>query len=393
MRKVLEFKRNKDQCENNETGTLEESEQNSHNIKQHRFSWFVGGKKKQNQRNEMGFSEPNPPNRELGRQESKVNINGNDKIAVLIKKVKKTDGKLIIPTIDLMADKITFPLLKEINVNETNIQFLENLTSPSFDVLEKAEYERLTICPQHPESFSVNVRFYCPKCHSMDIEKLHLCEHKVCGYISEKKNFAISKDGIITQCPSCKKNIKDGKKELRIPAMWYTCLTCKKKFDDVSIKLHCRKFDHDFDTNVAQTISIPSYKLKDTDNESDSDSSISKNLKTLLLRYGFSSEENCSVKGKSGHYHNIDLLARDDNNNTIFIFIIKSKKVIEESEINSKIIQVLDVSPDLAILIGTLLSKKAKSMALRYNISVIESQDGNGIISALVELLSEKLGK
>ena len=79
---------------------------------------------------------------------------------------------------------------------------------------------------------------------------------------------------------------------------------------------------------------------------------------------GFESEENHSAKGKSEHYHHIDLYGFDKSGKSVFIFIKKSDETIDNSEINSKIIQVLDTSPDIAILIGfAAIAEKAKSIA------------------------------
>jgi len=104
-------------------------------------------------------------------------------------------------------------------------------------------------------------------------------------------------------------------------------------------------------------------------------------------------EENSSIKGKSGHYHNIDLIASDNKNNTIFIFLIKSNKEIDESKINSKIIPILDFEPNFSIIICSSMSIKAKSLSAKYKISVIESLDSNNVINSMDELFSERLNK
>jgi hypothetical protein len=309
-----------------------------------------------------------------------------DKISSLIRLIKASNEKVIAPKLDLSTGIFTYPLLEEIGEDSRNIQFLENLSSESIDLLEKIVYERIAVCPQHPDSLEANVRLYCPKCASMDIEKLHLFEHKVCGYISETKNFLINNS--IMECPSCKKPIKDRKKELRIPAMWYNCHSCKEKFDDVVIKMYCRKFNHDFDTNVAGTVSIPGFILKDSKSSSNYDSSLISNIKDLLSEHGFISEENHSVKGKSGHYHNIDLIATKSNIDTIFTYILKSENTIDESEINTKIIQVLDCNPTKTIIIGQ-LSDRAKSMASKYDISIIDSYEKDIVLSSFSKILSD----
>ena len=323
-----------------------------------------------------------------------ININ-KDKISLLVKKINEQKEKQIVPKINFETGIISFPILSEIGEDESNRDFLESLTSDSLDVLEKTVYEKLLVCPQHPDSFSLNVRLYCPKCTSMEIEKLFLFEHSKCGFISEKKNFEHSKDNKITRCPSCKKEISDMKKELHIPGMWYFCNGCNEKFDDVSLKLHCRNYNHDLEISKSISIEIPGFKIKDSDNDGNLDiSSVSKKLSELLISKGFSSEENYSIKGKSEQYHHIDLYGKNSDGKTVFVFIKKSENEIDNSEINSKIIQVLDTSPSIAILIGfATISEKAKTIASTYNVAIVTSQNPEEIISSTARVLTEKLSK
>ncbi len=369
------FKRNKPKLENKEPGLIVETKSQS---------TTENKEKSVNQPTDSDF---------LNNDRIEKPVEGSspdDKIVTLIKKIRESEEKSVVPKIDLMNCQITFPLLREINEIDSNINFLENLTGPSVDILEKFVYERLATCPQHPKSFDVTVRLYCPKCNSMEIEKLHLYEHKICGYISEKKNFGVSKNDTIEKCPSCNKVIKDSKKELRIPAMWYDCLGCNEKFDNVTIKLHCRKFNHDFETNLARTISIPGFKLKHTKLNYDLDSILISKLKDLFKQHGYLSEENQSLKGKSGQYHNIDLISTNSNTETIFTFIFNSENKIEESEINAKVIEVLDCMPTKTVIIGP-LSEESKSIASQYEMIIIDSLDLENVLSSFSKILTGEL--
>jgi len=344
------------------------------------FGKFLG--KKKNQKSDQNDSVTET---EKKTETIRTGGNGKDKISSLLQLIRSSNGKILAPQLDLSTGVFTYPQLSEIGEDPNNIKFLEDLTTDSVDLLEKKIYERIAVCPQHPDSLQSNVRLYCPKCSSMDIEKLHLFEHRVCGFISETKNFA--NHTLALECPSCKKMIKDRKKELRIPAMWYHCHGCSEKFDDVIIKMYCRKFNHDFDTNVAGTVSIPGYVLKDSQSTG-FESSLLTDIKDLLQEHKFISEENHSLKGKSGHYHNIDLIATNPNTDTIFLYVLQSENQIDESGINSKIIQVLDCNPTKTIFVGN-LSSKAKSLATRYDISVIDLSEKNTILSSLTDILTE----
>ena len=318
-----------------------------------------------------------------------------EKISKLIKAIETSNEKMIIPVINMEQGKITYPILKHIEEPVDNLDFLEQLTSENFDILKRTVYERLAVCPDHPESMSLTVRLNCPHCTSMDISKLHLIEHKRCGYISENKNFEFSEDGKILSCPSCKKQIRDAEREIAKPAMWYTCNECKEKFDDVSIKLHCRKANHDFEISDAHSISIPGFIIKNLQDTSNSSiSPILKSLKKLLDSFGFSVNENHTVFGKSGNTYRINIHGEDENKRTIFIYVKNPNAESDNSELNSKIIEVLDTTPTVTILIGfPSISEKAKTITSNYNISLITEQEPNKILSSIKDILSQKLPK
>ncbi len=327
-------------------------------------------------------------------QVSQKNISPeSEKISKLITAIESSQEKMIVPYISMDKGKISYPILNKIGVGEDNLDFLEKLTSPNFDILERVVCERLAVCPEHPESFSTNVRLTCARCNSLDITKLHLVEHKRCGYISENTKFEISNDGTIKQCPSCKKTIQDAKKEISIPAMWYTCNECNEKFDDVSVKLHCRAFNHDFQISSAKFNIVPGFKIKNLgDTSNASISPILKPLKNLLSSFGFSAEENHTVIGKSGNHYRINIYGEDQHKRTLFIFIRDPNAENDNTELNSKIIEVLDTSPTVTILIGfPSISEKAKTITANYNISILSDKDPDNILASIKNVLSNKV--
>ena len=316
-----------------------------------------------------------------------------EKISKLITAIEGTQEKMVVPSISIDQGKIVYPILNEIGESEDNLDFLEKLTSSNFDILERVVYERLTVCPEHPESFSTTIRLTCNHCNSLDITKLNLIEHKKCGYISENTKFKISEDGTITECPSCKKPIRDANKEIAIPAMWYACNDCKEKFDDVSVKLHCRQFNHDFEITSAKSNVIPGFKIKNLgDTSNTSISPILKQLKSLLVSFGFTAKENHTVIGKSGNHYRINIYGEDQHKRTIFIYVRNPNAENDNSELNSKIIEVLDTSPTVTILIGfPSISEKAKTITSNYNISVLTEKDPQTILVSIKDVLGSKV--
>ena len=306
----------------------------------------------------------------------------------LIQEVQKFDDKTIKPFIDYTEGSIFYPVLSNIGETQDNISYLDDLVSDG--ILAKHIYEKLIVCPIHPTVFSSSMRLYCPKCHSMNVEKLNLFEHKKCGYIAESKNFDFSNIEH-SICPSCLKEIKNFEKEIRVPAMWYQCEDCIEKFDNAVIKLHCRKHDHDFDTNSGKFITTFCYKLKNSDISNISDTTqIKDELIKLLRGFNFTAELNSLVKGKSGNTHEIPIFGKSkSSDDSILIFIKNQSTGVDESDMNSILIPKLDIDPKNTLLVTVSDVKEGvENMAKHYGINLISDPDFSKIISRVEEFVS-----
>jgi len=89
-----------------------------------------------------------------------------------------------ITLINFEENKFSYPLLAELGNGTEIIPKLEDLSSETAGILERGIYERLPLCPDHPENLATTVRLYCSSCLSDDIKKMHLQEHKACGFIN-----------------------------------------------------------------------------------------------------------------------------------------------------------------------------------------------------------------
>ncbi|MCV0400775.1 MAG: hypothetical protein K5777_02150 [Nitrosopumilus sp.] len=311
----------------------------------------------------------------------------------LIQEVQKLNDRTIKPFIDYNEGRLFYPILSKIGETQDNISCLDDLVSDG--ILEKRVYEKLIVCPIHPDTFSSSMRLYCPKCHSMSVEKLNLFEHKKCGYITESSNFDFS-NSENSNCPSCKKSIKNFEKEIRVPAMWYQCDDCSEKFDNAVIKLHCRKHEHDFDTNSGQFVTTFSYKLKNSEISINSDTNqIKDELLKLLEGFNFAAKLNVSIKGKSGNVHDIPIYAKSKTTDeSILIFIKNQPGGIDQSDMNSILVPKLDIDPTNTLLVtvsGT--NDGVENLAKHYGIQLISEPDFTQILSHVEEFVSEWYSK
>ena len=313
----------------------------------------------------------------------------NSKSVRLIQEVQKIEDKTIKPFLDYNEGRLFYPILLDIGEDQDNISYLDTLVSDG--ILEKQIYEKLIVCPIHPKTFSSSMRLYCPKCHSMNVQKLNLFEHKKCGYITESSNFDFS-DNLKSVCPSCQKEIKNFEKEIRVPAMWYQCDDCNEKFDNATIKLHCRKHEHDFDTNSGQFITTYSYKLKNSEISINCDTAqIKDELVKLLNGFNFDVEINCPVKGKTGNTHEIPIYAKSKSSDvTILIFLKNTPDGIDESVMNSILVPKLDIEPKNTLLVTISgVKDSVENLAKHYGIILISDPDFSKILSQVENFVSD----
>jgi nitrite reductase/ring-hydroxylating ferredoxin subunit len=348
--------------------------------------------KSSNSKNELVI-ERTPVEESIPALETDLPKPSTNKTVQLIQEVQKFEDRTIKPFVDYNEGRLFYPILSKIGEVQDNIACLDDLVSDG--ILEKKVYEKLIVCPIHPDTFSSSMRLYCPKCHSMDVEKLNLFEHKKCGYITESNNFDFTNQEN-SNCPSCKKSIKNFEKEIRVPAMWYQCDNCSEKFDNAVIKLHCRKHEHDFDTNSGQFVTTFSYKLKNSEISINSDTNqIKDEILKLLEGFNFNSKLNVSIKGKSGNIHEIPIYGKSSiTQESILIFIKNSSGGIDQSDMNSVLVPKLDINPTNTLLVTVSGTDDAvENLAAHYGIHLISEPDFSKIISRVEEFVSEWYSK
>lgn len=316
-----------------------------------------------------------------------------DSSQVLLLEIEKLPDKTIKPVVDFNESNLFYPILSKIGESPDNISYLDELVTEG--VLTKQVFEKLIICPVHPHAYSSSVRLYCPKCNSLNVDKLNLYEHKRCGYITESTSYDFAKEKNPV-CPSCKKQIVDFKKEIRMPAMWHQCLDCHDKFDNAIVKLYCRQFEHDFETNSGQFVTTYSYKLKDYDAPITSDDDkLQDDLEQLLGEFNFKTEFKTSIKGKSGNSHKIPIYAKNNSTGeTIAIFVNRSQENLSQSDVNSILVPILDVGPRHTLLLAKSgVDEDVKPVAKQYGINVISDPDLSRIIQHVDDFVSERYSR
>ncbi len=317
-------------------------------------------------------------------------VGDDNDVAKIMQAIASSKDHILSPSINFEKNQLYYPQLADMRDYEHVQSLLDNLSSPTVNILEKGVYEKLAVCPEHSKQLSVGIRLYCSSCFSTDIVKLHLIEHKMCGYISEIKDMT---NADLTKCVSCKHTFKDIEKEIRRVGRWYQCNKCNTKFDNCVVKLHCRQFNHDFEINQASMIPLPYYKTKsDVKSPQIYALSIVPQISKKIESYGFVAQESSSIKGKSGVAHKADLYATNNKSQSIIIDIKTSENEVPDADVHSMIVKVLDMSPLLAILVAIpKVSDAAKTMASSANISVVTGNNIPEIITSVDQIINTRI--
>jgi hypothetical protein len=114
-------------------------------------------------------------------------------------------------------------------------------------------------------------------------------------------------------------------------------------------------------------------------------------LEKLLGEFNFATEFKVLVKGKSGNPHKIPIYAKNNlNDEAIAIFVKRQENDLEESDINSILVPILDVGPKHTLVLTTAkTSDGVKTIAKQYGIDIISDPDLSKILQFVDEFVSD----
>ncbi|KAF6244995.1 hypothetical protein C6989_05465 [Nitrosopumilus sp. b2] len=328
-------------------------------------------------------------------EDNKRNVSENE-ISVgqkLIEYLKSTNTTIILPQINFEENRILFPILKEIGEDPSNVSVLDKLAAPAVNILQKETYEVLPVCPEHPENLLTTTRICCSECNSINVKKLYLVEHKVCGFIADTEIFGQKNVTDIATCPKCEKNITNPKRELRSLGFWFLCSDCGEKFDNISNKLFCRKFNHDFDINSAEYLSVPYYSVNNSSSADVDTITLLTKLSKAIETFGFSTQKFVKVIGRSGVPHSVSIHGKKEDKQ-VSVFFRSSDKQLPDVDVNSIIAECADLPESFNILICIpSISSEAKAMARYTGTSIITGKEYDEVFSQLEKLVAEHINK
>lgn len=269
-------------------------------------------------------------------------------------------------------------LTKEFTAVEIN-KLLKSLSTKGY-LIEKS-YDSAILCPRC-NSLQISSRYRCPQCQSINIQKVQLVEHMICGFIDNRSKFE-TEEGLV--CPKCKtvigdflstqsKTQPDKNKAIRVIGSSFACDKCGSKFERPNVLHNCERCGSNFTYSEANYEKLPSYELTDKVEELAPRRFVMDALRRvegLLTERGFSIDLQTKIKGKSGVEQSFDIVARKGNN----VILLDASPWGNPNDLISLLGKKMDVDSNSVILLDLTGNPNLASLGKPYSITVLDGRD------------------
>jgi len=139
---------------------------------------------------------------------------------------------------------------------------LDSLAERGF--LQLREHDPVATCPKC-DSHKIAVRLGCRGCGSIDVKRVKILEHVLCGYMGAEDAF---RHGGSMKCPKCGRAVKsdperlldgDPRSETRVIGSIFKCRDCNREFDKPEVRFECLECSLSFDFRMARYESLHGY--------------------------------------------------------------------------------------------------------------------------------------
>lgn len=290
------------------------------------------------------------------------------------------DAGIVMVRPSIGREEVTYPDVQKLTgLDAREIQeLLRYLVSENMLVSEPAE--SFFTC-HNCDSVKMLYKLRCPICTNSCLKTGRAIEHMHCGHIDMEERFS-GPTGF--KCPNCKKMLKAIGVDYRSVGKYYDCLACKQIHPTAEQIFHCLNCGATAKVEDSNITVYNAYSLNLEQAEKITRYTMDLSLIAKALGvYGFETEFNSNILGKSGVFHRLDVVAYDKEKNVseekprpdITASIIISNDEVNELSIMNFIAKIVDIeSRNNIFAVIPKVGEPARKLANFYGIRIVESE-------------------
>lgn len=249
-------------------------------------------------------------------------------------------------------------------------------------IITETLFERIPYCPKCAAPSNVYLHLKCTQCGSIDVSINRMIEHLQCGTIHQESALRADKNMV---CPTCKKP-RQKAEEYRSVGVVCSCNACRAHFEDPAQGFFCRKCKTDFDLTTATLVDVFAYNMRqEVLNEVRQNLAVN-DLARSLRQIGFEVKVPGALAGPKKEV--VFSLLAEKGSKAIAVDLSQSHSEVDVEPVLELYLKTLEVNPT-AVIFGAIprLSERARDVAARHNISVVEDSSPTELGKKVIEIV------
>jgi len=252
------------------------------------------------------------------------------------------------------------------------------------DILRKAFYERLILCPECKSPAEIFIRHKCPKCRGLEMERISICEHSTCGSVWELRTLLEQ-----TTCPKCRVSAASDRQAFRVIGMTWLCRECGVKSDRLEEAFFCRSCNRESHLADVELLDVYSYSLNPEVREEVQSALLLPILKKTFEEDGFQVEMPGSLVGNSGVPQDFTVVAKK-NDKCVAADLVQGHEAVDVPAVLASCAKLSDVRANVGILlVAPALSDRARAFTMAYKVVALEGKDITEVAAKLLDYLKK----
>lgn len=238
------------------------------------------------------------------------------------------------------------------------------------DIFKRRFYERLILCPECKSPAEIFTRHKCPKCGSLEMERISICEHSTCGSVWELRTLLEH-----ATCPKCRVSAVSEPQTFRVIGITWLCRKCTAKFDRLEEAFFCRSCNRENSLADVELLDVYSYSFNPDVREEVQSALLLPILKKTFESGGFQVEMPGSLVGSSGVPQDFTIVAKK-NDKFVAADLIQGENAVNVPAVLASCAKLSDVKSEAGLLLAIpAISDRARAFLTAQKLTVIDGKD------------------